>query len=243
MVMTKVLVILIAFMFFSCKYPYSQDVMKKKKFKDIEFFELTDKERVNILKENHSVKPENYKGDYIYRLSNGRILFEMKDIVTFLFLSEEDFNKYIESTESPQPIGDVLQTYTHPIQDSSFIEKREMYIAFFAGVHQLEIDLADPKDLAKLDKLLNLLDNQELKKYRLSIVAMIGEFIVANLPVAEWKYLNISYSQKERVPVILVDEKTLINPANIFYEEYNKRVKNPNHVINITKSVLSYIKK
>lgn len=240
--MVKTVLILFVFIALCSTRTYSQDEMKKKEFVGIQYFELSNKELKTVLAENNFVEPTSIKGDYIYQLSDGKVLFEMRDVTSFLFSSKSDFDEYIERTETPQPIGGLLQTYTHPIKDSSFIEKREMYITFFVGQHNTEIDVADAEELDKLDAVLNGLSNEELKKYRLSIVALIGEFITTNLEGAYWTYLNIPNPQKERSPVVMVDDKILIDPANIFYEEYNQRGKNPNYKIAVGQAVKEYLK-
>jgi len=220
---------------------FSQNEMNQREFKDIEYLELSDKELKVLLAKNKTVEPQNIKGDFVYHLPGGQVLFEMRYVSSFLFSSKYDFDKYIEKTDSPQPIDVLLQTYTHPIKDSSFIEKREMYITFFIGQHNTEIDVADITELDKLDDLLNGLSSEDLKKYRLSIVALIGEFITTNLEDASWTYLNIPNPQKERNPVIMVGEKKLIDPANIYYEEYNKRVKNLDYKMSVGKTIREYL--
>jgi len=231
---------IVATIFFNIQ-AYSQVGMKEKNFSGIKYFELTNKERQAILEDKILVTREESNGDYIYRLSDDRVVYEMKDIVTFLFTTEDDFDNYMKITGSPEPLDEILQTFTHPIKDSSFIEKRELYITFFAGELELNIDISDIEDLSKVDVELNNLSIEELKKYRLSIIALIGEFIVTNLHGAEWKYLNIPNPQKERSPVVMVDSKTLINPASIFYEEYNKKIGNLKYKIDITRTIRLYL--
>lgn len=218
---------------------YSQTDMKKKTFKDIDYFELSDKERVKIMDEHKQIDTKGYKGDLIHKLANGQVIFEMKGITSFLFESEERFKKYIEITEQPQATDEELRTYSHPISDSSFIEKKDMYVSFFLGQNELELDLNIIDELKKLDEVLNKMSNEDVKKYRLSLVAIIGEFISLNIEGAEWKYLNVTNS--ERHPVILVKDKELVNPATIFYDEYNRKVSNPAYQININKAVKEFL--
>ena len=89
--------------------------------------------------------------------------------------------------------------------------------------------------------MLNELDNREIKKYRLSLIALIGDFIVSNVEGAEWKYINIPNPQKERAPVIFINGKTLVDPGTIFYEEYNKRELNKEYQISLENAVKTYL--
>lgn len=213
--------------------------MKKKAFKDIDYFELSDNERLKIMGGHKPVDTKEYKGDLIHKLANGQVVFEMKGITSFLFESEERFKKYIELTEQPQATDDKLRTYSHPIGDSRFIEKKDMYVSFFLGQTELEIDLSVIDELKKLDVVLNRMSTEDVKKYRLSLVAIIGEFISLNIEGAEWKYLYITSS--ERHPVILIKDKEVVNPATIFYDEYNSKVLNSAYQININKAVKGFV--
>lgn len=225
-----------------CTLTHAQPTMKEKTFLDIKYLELSDKEKEQMLSAASGYTKAEWKGDYIYRLADGTVLFEMKGIATYLFETEAVFKDYIEASEKPQRIDHLLFGHSHPIKDTSFIEKRDMYIAFFAGEYGLEIDLTELAGLDEISRLLNQSDNEQIRKYRLSLIAIIGEFIVTNLSGAEWKYLNIPNSQKERVPVILAHEKTLINPATIFYQEYNKRATDKKYQINLREAVMAFIK-
>lgn len=224
-----------------CTLIHSQHVMKEKSFLNFKYFELSDKEKDSILTKAAGYMKEEQRGDYIYKLPNGKVIFEMKGIANYLFETEKVFTTYIEASSKPQNTSSLLFTYSHPIKDTSFIEKREMYIAFFAGEYEIEFDLADERTLEKVSNLLNQIDNQQIKKYRLSLIALLGEFIVSNVEGAEWKYINIPNPQQERAPIILVGGKTLINPATIFYEEYNKRELNDEYQISLEKAIRASI--
>lgn len=221
---------------------YSQTDMKKKNYFGIDVQELSEKEMNLILNENNLKSTEHIGGDIVHYLSNGSVIFEMENIKGYLFNNTDDFNKFIERSSKPQPIGDSMLTYTHPIKDSLFIDKIEQYVTFFFGQHNFTLDFGDKGDLEKFDKILNQLKVEELKKYRLSIVAIIGEFIVNNCYNANWKYLNIPNSQKEKQPVIMINNNTtLIVPAQIFYDQYNQRLDKSNYKINTKRSILNYI--
>lgn len=228
------------YLLIGCTISNSQTDMKEKTFKSIEYFELSNRERVKMMGDHEPIDTKDYKGDLIHKLPNGQIIFEMKGITSFLFESEERFKEYIEITEQPQATDGKLRTYSHPISDSSFIEKKDMYVSFFLGQTELEIDLNNIDELKKLDEVLNRMSNEDVKKYSLSLVAIIGEFISLNIEEAEWKYLNITNS--ERHPVILVKDKELVDPATIFYEEYNRKSSNYAYQININKAVKEFLK-
>ncbi len=213
----------------------AQDKMKKKFFGGITFYEISDQERDVLLAGGSS--SEEYKADLIYDLADGRVIYEMKYVKNYLFNSRRDFDLFIEKIEHPQGIGGLLQTYTHPIEDDRFIEKREMYVAFFVDQYNVEIDVSSLDELDKLDDLLNELTLEELKEYRLSIIALIGDSIVSNFEGARWVYLNIPNPQGERAPVIIIKGKTLIDPASVYYEEYNKKVKDFNYKISVSRAI------
>ena len=222
---------------------YSQNMeMKERTFLRFKYLELSEKEKERILLEASSHTIEERNGDYVYRLPNGNVIFEIKDITNYLFESDVVFEEYFQASGKPQKIDTLLHGQSHPIKDTAFIEKLEMYITFFTGEHGMEIDLKDSTSLEKIDQLLNRMGSQELRKFRLSIIALVGEFIVANVAGSEWKYLNIPSSRKERVPVILVNEKTLINPASVFYEEFNKKESNERYQINLKDAVKAFLK-
>lgn len=215
--------------------------MKEKTFLNFKYFELSDKEKDNILVKATGFTKEELKGDFIYKLPDGKVIFEMKGVFNYLFEATDIFEGYFQAVNSPQEIGNLLFTYTHPIKDTSFIEKREMYIVFLAGEFGIEFDLTDKKTLERVSSLLNQLDNQQIKKYRLSLIALLGEFIVSNVEGAEWKYINIPNSQRERVPVIFTNGNTLVDPTTILYEEYNKRQLNKEYQISLENAVKAYI--
>lgn len=206
---------------------HSQEIMVNRKYLGIEFYKLSDAEKVQLLESANNLIVDEFDDETLYKLPDGRLIYEVEGANNFLFLTVDDFNKYVEYTEKPMQIGDSLQTYTHPIKDKRFIEKRDMYFSFFCGVHKVQLDVTKLEDLQKFDTVLNQLDNTEIKKYRLSIIAIVGEFLVSSCPNAEWKYINIPNPEKERSPAILINNKVLTNPASIFYEEYNQRLMNP----------------
>ena len=215
--------------------------MKEKTFLNFKYFELSDKEKDSILVKATGFTKEELKGDFIYKLPDGKVIFEMKGVFNYLFETTDIFEGYFQAVNSPQEIGNLLFTYTHPIKDTSFIEKREMYIVFLAGEFGIEFDLTDKKTLERVSSLLNQLDNQQIKKYRLSFIALLGEFIVSNVEGAEWKYINIPNSRRERAPVIFINGNTLVDPTTIFYEEYNKRQLNKEYQISLENAVKAYI--
>lgn len=215
--------------------------MKEKTFLNFKYFELSDKEKDSILVKATDFTKEELKGDFIYKLPDGKVIFEMISIANYLFETERIFEGYMEASSKPQHPDGLLFTYSHPIKDTSFIEKKEMYIAFLAGEYGIEFDLTDKKTLERVSSLLNELDNREIKKYRLSLIALIGDFIVSNVEGAEWKYINIPNPQKERAPVIFINGKTLVDPGTIFYEEYNKRELNKEYQISLENAVKTYL--
>jgi hypothetical protein len=215
--------------------------MKEKTFLNFKYFELSDKEKDSILVKATDFTKEELKGDFIYKLPDGKVIFEMKGVFNYLFEATDVFEGYLQAINNPQEEGNLLYTYSHPIKDTSFIEKREMYIVLLAGEFGIEFDLTDERTLEKVSNLLNQLDNQQIKKYRLSLIALLGEFIVSNVEGAEWKYINIPNPQQETAPIILVGGKTLINPATVFYEEYNKRELNDEYQISLEKAVRTCI--
>lgn len=215
--------------------------MKEKTFLNFKYTELSNKEKDSMLVKARAYTKEEFKGDFIYKLLDGQVIFEMKSIANYLFETEKIFTSYMEATSKPQITNGLLFTYNCPIKDTAFIEKKEAYIALFTAKYNIELDLTDKKTLVKISNLLNKLDNQQIKKYRLSLIALIGEFIVSNVKGAEWKYINVLNPQKERAPIILINGKTLIDPSTILYEEYNKRESNKGHRINIENAVKIYL--
>lgn len=128
--------------------------MKKKNYFGIDVQELSEKEMNLILNENNLKNIEHIGGDIVHYLSNGSVIFEMENIKGYLFDNTDDFNKFIERSSKPQPMGDSMLTYTHPIKDSLFIDKIEQYVTFFFGQRNITLDFGNKGDLEKFDEIL-----------------------------------------------------------------------------------------
>jgi hypothetical protein len=219
--------------------------MKSKTFFDIKIFELTNKERDSLLL-TKSHRTTAYKGNFIHQITDGQVVYELTDVKNYLFDSQSDFYKFIEKTATPQVIGEFIFSYTHPVKDSTFIEKINDYIVLFTGANEVVLNLRNIDDLKKVDSLLNRWEMSEFRKFRLSLIALVGEFVLNKLGTddAGWKYFNYSVNGKsERNPAIIFKGKTIIDPATIVNDQYNNKIKNPRYEINLYKATQEMIAK
>ncbi|PKK37097.1 hypothetical protein BWI96_06965 [Siphonobacter sp. SORGH_AS_0500] len=180
-------------------------------------------------------------GDYYYELHNGKIIYEITGVKNFLFNNLYDLKKYISITSKPR-IDDVfLSTSTYPINDNNFIEKISDYMTYFNQLSKREFNFEEGEYLKNIDEILNTINLHEFKKYRLSIIAITGEAIIKqSKKEAHWDYIVYSNTKE---PVIIIENKILIDPVNIVYDEYNKKIKNNNYKINTHRSIQNVLLK
>ena len=213
---------------------YSQ--MNKKKFFDIDFFILTKNEKKIILNNKADFTLRVEKGDNIYTLNDGRIIYEMLDVKTYLFNNITDFN-YFES-KCIEIANEETKSKTE-VKDLKFIEKRFLYIDFFKQAYGIDFNLNDLKSIKTIDDLLNSLNKEDILKYKLSIIAVIGELIILNSDSKDGKWKDFQIKKDIFTPMIFV-KGSVIDPVKIFdnefYEKYEKGKK-----ISILNSVKQYI--
>lgn len=159
-------------------------------------------------------------GDFLFILNDGRVIYEMSGIKTFLFKNKQDFKTYINKS-----VELALSSTKSKIsvRDDKFISKRDLYIELFRSAYFLKLDTKDITTLSNVDSTLNKLSEQDILKYKLTIIAIIGEYIVQNSKDAVWQYLN--HPSDGKIPIITASG-TIIEPIKIFevqfYEQYKK---------------------
>ncbi|RUT67791.1 hypothetical protein D0817_24565 [Flavobacterium cupreum] len=209
---------------------YSQ--MTKKTFYEIEFFILKEKDKKSILLSSKDFIQKKVKGDNIYELADGRIIYEMIGIEIYLFQNKEDFNYFEVKCEE---IANESVKRKTEIKDLNFIEKRFLYIDFFKQAYNIDFKTSDLNSLIKLDDLLNTLKKEDVLKYRLSIIAIIGESIISNTKEGKWR--NFQISKNVNIPAIFV-QGSVIDPVEIFDNQIFTKSDKRNKI-----SISNYLKK
>lgn len=208
-------IILIIFAVISLTNSYSQ--MNKKTFYEIEYSVLTGKEKKAILTNQDVSNVKKEKGDNIFTLNDGRIVYEMVDVKTYLFKNIIDFN-YFEK-KSVELANESVGRKT-AIKDLTFINKIPFYIELFKQRYSLDFDPNDLNSLKKVDNVLNSIERQNILKFRRSIIAIIGESIVLKTEDGKWK--NFQINKNTNIPAIFA-KGSVIDPVAIFdYEFYEK---------------------
>jgi hypothetical protein len=179
---------------------------------------------------------------YYYKLKDGRIIYDVLSSRYYLFESIGEFEKFTNKTKNAAPVGSYLAYYTHPITDEHFIENKDNYIKSFLTASNFRVDISNIETLKLIDDFLYQLEFEQIKDYRTSLVAVIGDYIIMNLKNdASWKYFNMSTNGlNRREPIIFVDGK-LISPTSIFDNQYNKKVKQKTYVISMYNETLNMI--
>lgn len=215
---------LFTILFFCLSSIKSQSIMQKKTMFDINFHLISAKEKDSLINTFRGVfDNENSNldvGDSLFVLNDGRIIYEMTDIKTFLFQNKQEFKSYVDKSVQ---LGLESTKSRIIIKDEKFIQKRDLYVELFNSTYSLELEPKDIKTLSKVDSILNSINEQDILKFKLSIIAIIGEYISHNCKEAIWKYLN--HPSAGKIP-ILIANGTIIEPVKIFevqfYDQYKK---------------------
>src|SRR5690606_41823647 len=72
----------------------SGQTMKIESYKNVEYFVLTKKEMLKLIKENKYKTELVENHERVYFLEDNRVIFEMIDVKNFLFSSKEDFLRF-----------------------------------------------------------------------------------------------------------------------------------------------------
>ena len=191
--------------------------MKKINSYEIEMFELNKKEKDSILNDKYTILEnkisnttfETFEKKIIYDISNGARIYLFKN--QFDFIQWKNKIKEISDKEKNKST----------ISDYDFLEKRYLYIDFFKQSFNIDFDTKNLDTFKNIDEILNDFDIEKINKYRLSIIAMIGESIVLNKKNVQWTNFNIN--EKVRIPIILSEEFANISPIEIYeIQFYNK---------------------
>lgn len=178
----------------------------------IRFWTLSANERDSILStighvDYHS-KDVQWHDERALLLDDGRLLFDMTGIQVFLFKSAPEFDIFLR--ESSQRA--LKSTVVH-VADTSFLEKVEMYEALLTSKFDLSTEPYSEKWLTEVEGKLVAMGLDEIRPYRLSIIALLGNYVVRNNPGTEWSWLNVP--QQGATPVVLSNGK-LFSPAAIY---------------------------
>jgi len=148
----------------------------------------------------------------IYNLDNGKVIYEMVSLQSFLFDSENDLQYFLKRTVE---IATNSVKRKFEIKDESFLEKRELYIQLFKQTFDLSLDFKNLDDLKKVDI------NNIIPKYNYSLIAIVGEFLKYNIKDSDWKSLKVS----DDIPIryVIYREGEFQDPSSIMENViYNK---------------------
>lgn len=227
--------------FFHCLLlkAYSQIAMKKKTYHDVEYLEVSSKERKEILKKNLPIKTNGADIDeYYYLLKSGQVLYEIADFKTYLFSSKSDYDKFMSYSTGRLPPNGLMTSYSHPITDVNFINERNSFIRIFKVRYPVDLHFSDVETVRNVDAIINALDMETIKQYRASITAIIGEYLINNISESKWKWVNVP--SQGRFPLIMTSNR-IIDPTDILYTEFNKKVKKADYNISLYRQIKKHI--
>lgn len=229
----------IVFLFFYSLVVNSQAIMQKQTKFDIEFYLISSKEKDSLMHRfngsKDTITSEIDPGDFLYLLNDGRVIYEMPGIKSFLFTDFGDYKKYILGSVN---LAESSKKNNTGINDGDFIEKVNVYVEKFMNEYSITSEINKTEIIRQIDVVLGSLSDFEIKRNRLSIIALIGELISQNLRFASWHYFNDPVNGK--IPVILA-EGLLIEPIKIFEKKLSE-LRKKGYPFNISGVVDEYIK-
>lgn len=197
--------------------------MKKIDFENIIMYSISEKEMKDFLKNQKGVLNEDLtdieNSCNVYNLNNGKVIYEMVKLQSFLFDSENDLQYFLKRTVE---IANNSVKRKIEIKDQDFIDKKALYIQLFVQTFNISLDFKNIEDLRKIDKIFKDYNiNDIIPKYNYSLVAIIGEFLKYNLKDVDWKSLKVSDDSPIRY--VIYGGQNLHDPSSIFENIiYNK---------------------
>lgn len=217
--------------------------MKKIKFENITMYSISEKEMKDLLKKQKGVLDENLtnleSSCNVYNLDNGKVIYEMVKLQSFLFDSKNDLQYFLKRTNEIAT-GSVKRKFE--IKDENFIDKKELYIELFTQEFDLKLDFKNIDDLKKVDKIFKKVDIKNIvPKYNYSLIAIVGEFLKSNMNNVNWKSLKVSDDTPIRY--VIHGGKNLQDPSSILESIiYNKsNFKKEITFYKTVKSILDYV--
>lgn len=217
--------------------------MKKIDFEGIVVYTITTKEMETLVKEHKGILNKNLTNTEnscnVYDLNNGKVIYEMVKLQSFLFDSVKDLQFFLKRTTE---IATNSVKRKFEIKDDNFISKKQLYIDLFTQSFDIELDFKNIDDLKKVDKIFKKehIDNV-IPKYNYSLIAVLGEFLRVNIKDVDWKSLKVSDNTPIRY--VIYGGKNLQDPASILESIiYNKSDYKKNITFYKTvKSILDYV--
>lgn len=216
--------------------------MKKIEFENIIMYSISEKEMKDFLKNQKGVLNKNLtdieNSCNVYNLNNGKVIYEMVKLQSFLFDSENDLQYFLKRTVE---IANNSVKRKFEIKDEDFIDKRALYIQLFTQTFDISLDFKNIEDLRKIDKIFKEHNiNNIIPKYNYSLVAIVGEFLKSNLKNVDWKSLKVSDDTPVRY--VIYGGENLQDPSSVLENViYNKSNFKKNIAFYKTvKSILDY---
>lgn len=199
--------------------------MKRIEFEEIVMYSISDKEMNDLLINQGGVLNTKFTdladSINVYNLNNGNVIYEMVELRSFLFDSENDLEFFLKRTVEIAH-NDVKRKIE--IKDENFINKKELYIQLFIHAFDISLDFKNIEDLKKVDQIIKCQGiNDIIPKYNYSLVAILGEFLKFNMNNVDWKSLKI----RDDLPVryVIFGGQHLHDPSvileNIIYHNSN----------------------
>src|SRR5690606_25887334 len=186
----------------------SGQTMKIESYKNVEYFVLTKKEMLKLIKENKYKTELVENHERVYFLEDNRVIFEMIDVKNFLFSSKEDFLRFK---------GKVIEESLSSVQNEFEIRNTNLYV-YDEVINFLSKELNKDITNENILELIETTDKNLLLRHGSYFTFLLGSHIIKNNPDIEWKYLKIS---KDYYTYVLINSIELIN-ISFLLNEFNK---------------------
>lgn len=215
---------------FNSIYAMSQESkMKKIDFEKISCYIINKKEKDSLLKNNNGILDKNLSDTEkmleAYKLNDGKYVYDMVDIQTFMFNSADDLKFFLKRTTEIAIKSTKSQI---DIKDENLLEKKDLYINLFLENYEIELDFEKLDHLKKIDILFrdNKIENIT-PKYNYSLTLIVGEFLNYNITDFSWSKLIID-NRNSTFKYILLKNNQMLEPAVILESIINKKMEDRN---------------
>ena len=228
-------------------YAMSQEYkMKKIDFEKISCYIINNKEKDSLLKNNNGVLDKSLSNTEkmleAYKLNDGKYVYDMVDIQTFMFNSVDDLKFFLKRT-TEIATGSVENFIV--IKDEGLLEKKDLYINFFLENYEIELEFGKLDNLRKIDLLFreNRIENIT-PKYNYSLTLIIGEFLKYNIADFNWSKLIIDNNKKGAFKYVLLKKNHMLEPSVILESIINKKMvdRNSDDFFEILNDIVNYYK-
>lgn len=216
----------------------SQVKMRKKTFYEIEFFEISKKERDTLFKtegvlDDGSLSSTLVPGNTVTILGDGRVVFDVAGARLYLFSNKQDYLYFIDKTQSvaKESVTDEVLIY-----DDKFIENQTLYLEKLESIFQVDVLKWNAKKLTQIDDKIGRMDVKTLKEHAPVLIALIGRCLIEETKKGEWGYVNDPVNG--RVPMIIIGGD-LISPIKIVAGLIEKRQRKEK--VSVLKLVNEYV--